>query len=140
MIPEDEKGNRGTEHSGVKGPVDKPNIENDESVLCWSDGQYKVWRKVGKELDPKNTITMVKYGRLGDTSGGAGELTYPNVIEKLWSQLEKSVHEHAIMSKEDIKDVFKERTKIIVETTKKLVESMPRLQIVIKTKGFATKY
>ncbi|GFT40290.1 transposable element Tcb1 transposase [Trichonephila clavipes] len=65
-----------------------------------------------------------------------------NVTENLWSQLEKSIHEHAISSKEDLKNVLKEEwTKITVETTKKLVESMPkRLQAVIKVKGFATKY
>ncbi|GFW68604.1 transposable element Tcb2 transposase [Trichonephila clavipes] len=65
-----------------------------------------------------------------------------NVIENVWSQLEKSVHEHAITSKEDLKNVLKEEwTKITVETTKKLVESMPKkLQAVIKAKGFANKY
>ncbi|GFX08079.1 uncharacterized protein TNCV_1237581 [Trichonephila clavipes] len=36
-----------------------------------------------------------------------------NVIENVWSRLEKSVHEHAITSKEDLKNVFKEEwTKI----------------------------
>ncbi|GFW98630.1 hypothetical protein TNCV_2758091 [Trichonephila clavipes] len=30
-----------------------------------------------------------------------------NVIENLWSQLEKSVHEHAITTKEDIKNILK---------------------------------
>ncbi|GFX11175.1 transposable element Tcb1 transposase [Trichonephila clavipes] len=45
-----------------------------------------------------------------------------NVNENLWSQLKKSLYEHAITSKEDLKNVLKEEwTKITVETTKKLV-------------------
>ncbi|GFW38124.1 transposable element Tcb1 transposase [Trichonephila clavipes] len=100
-----------------------------------SDGQYKVWRQVGKELDPKNTIKTVKYGGgsvLPKSAVNVGlgsnfirqqdndpkhtakivklylvyhckkELPTPpqsldlNVIENLWSQLEKFVDEHAI--------------------------------------------
>ncbi|GFS94493.1 hypothetical protein TNCV_2015061 [Trichonephila clavipes] len=34
----------------------------EEGAKKLSDGQYKVWRQVGKELDPKNTIKTVKYG------------------------------------------------------------------------------
>ncbi|GFV83884.1 transposable element Tcb2 transposase [Trichonephila clavipes] len=50
-----------------------------------------------------------------------------NNIENLWAQLAKFVHEHATTSKEDLKNVLKEEwTKISVETTKKLVESMPK--------------
>ncbi|GFX51825.1 transposable element Tcb2 transposase [Trichonephila clavipes] len=50
-----------------------------------------------------------------------------NVIQNVWSQLEESVREHAIKSKEDLKNVLKDEwTKITVETTKKLVESMPK--------------
>ncbi|GIY83690.1 transposable element Tcb1 transposase [Caerostris darwini] len=65
-----------------------------------------------------------------------------NVIENLWSQLEKAVHEHEITSKEVLKTVLKEEwAKISVETTKTLVESMSRrLQAVIQAKGYATKY
>ncbi|GFW72018.1 transposable element Tc1 transposase [Trichonephila clavipes] len=124
-----------------------------------SDGQYKVWRQVWKELNPKNTIKTVleqdndpkhtaKIVKLYLLYHCKKELhTSPqspdlNVIENLWSQLEKSVQEHAITSKEDLKNVLKEEwTKITVETTIKLVESMPkRLQAVNKAKGFATKY
>ncbi|GFU05683.1 transposable element Tc1 transposase [Trichonephila clavipes] len=129
----------------------------------WSDGQYKVWRQVGKELDSKNTKKTVKYGG-GSVlvwrcmfAGGVGELVFIdgimdkmqdndpkhtakivklyllyhckkelhtppqfpdlNAIENVWSQLEKSVHEHAITSKEGLKNVLKvEWTKITVET------------------------
>ncbi|GFX35210.1 transposable element Tcb1 transposase [Trichonephila clavipes] len=65
-----------------------------------------------------------------------------NVIENLWSQLEKAVHEHEITSKEVLKKVLREEwAKLSVETTKTLVESMPRrLQAVIQAKGYATKY
>ncbi|GFV41126.1 transposable element Tc1 transposase [Trichonephila clavipes] len=127
-------------------------IFSDESKfnIYSSDGQYKVWRQVGKELDPKSTIKTVKYGDgsvlvWGSMSaGGVGELAFIdgimdkmqkhtakivklylvyhckkelhtppqfpdlNVIENLWSQLEKSIHEHAITSKEDLKNVLKE--------------------------------
>ncbi|GFW28961.1 transposable element Tcb1 transposase [Trichonephila clavipes] len=65
-----------------------------------------------------------------------------NVIENLWSQLEKAVHEHEITSKEGLKKVMREEwAKLSVETTKTVVESMPRrLQAVIQAKGYATKY
>ncbi|GFX65192.1 transposable element Tcb2 transposase [Trichonephila clavipes] len=163
--------------------------------LYSSDGQYKVWRQVGEELDPKNTIKTVKNGSgsvlvWGCMSArGVGELVFIdgimdkmvylkilknnlqksavnvglgsnfifqqdpehaaksvqlfllydckkelhtppqfldfNVIENVWYKLEKSVHEHAIMSKEDLEKVLKEEwTKVPVESTKTLVESM----------------
>ncbi|GFY10986.1 transposable element Tcb1 transposase [Trichonephila clavipes] len=65
-----------------------------------------------------------------------------NIIENLWSQLEKAVHEHEITSKEVLKKVLREEwAKLSVETPKTLVESMPRrLQAVIQAKGYATKY
>ncbi|GFX55766.1 transposable element Tcb1 transposase [Trichonephila clavipes] len=64
-----------------------------------------------------------------------------SVIKNLWSQLEKAVHEHEITSKEVLKKVLREEcAKLSVETTKILVESMPRLQAVIQVKGYATKY
>ncbi|GFW09727.1 transposable element Tcb2 transposase [Trichonephila clavipes] len=80
--------------------------------------------------DPKHTAKIVKLYLLYHCKK---ELHTPpqspdlNVIENLWSQLEKSVHEHAITSKEDLKNVLKEEwTKITVETTKKQRESMPK--------------
>ncbi|GFS92571.1 retrovirus-related Pol polyprotein from transposon 17.6 [Trichonephila clavipes] len=59
-----------------------------------------------------------------------------NVIENLWSQLEKAVHEHEITNKEVLKKVLREEwAKLSVETTKTLVESLPRrLQAVIQAK------
>ncbi|GFW19651.1 transposable element Tcb2 transposase [Trichonephila clavipes] len=97
-----------------------------------------------QDKDPKHMAKSVKLYLLYHCKK---ELQTPpqspdlNVIENLWSQLDKSVHEHAITSKENLKNVLKEGTKITVEATKKLVESMPkRLQAVIKAKGFATKY
>ncbi|GFX57020.1 transposable element Tc1 transposase [Trichonephila clavipes] len=90
-----------------------------------------------QDNDPKHTAKIVKLYLLYHCKK---ELHTPpqspdlNVIENVWSQLEKSVHEHFITSKEDLKNNLKEEwAKITVETTKKLVESMPkRLQAVIK--------
>ncbi|GFY31304.1 transposable element Tcb2 transposase [Trichonephila clavipes] len=55
-----------------------------------SDGQYKVWRQVGKELDPKNTIKMVKYGGGSVlfwgcmSAGGVGELVFiDGIMDKM---------------------------------------------------------
>ncbi|GFX47741.1 transposable element Tcb2 transposase [Trichonephila clavipes] len=83
-----------------------------------------------QDNDPKHTAKIVKLYLLYHCKK---ELHTPpqspdlNVIENVWSQLEKSVHEHAITSKEDLKNVLKEEwTKLTVETTKKLVESMPK--------------
>ncbi|GFV59700.1 transposable element Tc1 transposase [Trichonephila clavipes] len=126
------------------------------AVACFfrtrqSDGQYKVWRHVEKELDPKNIIRTVKY--VGGSilvwrcmsAGEVGELVFIddimdkmqdndakhteksvklyllyhcmkelhtppqssdlNVIQNVWSRLEKSVYEHAT-SKEDLKNVL----------------------------------
>ncbi|GFX32532.1 transposable element Tcb2 transposase [Trichonephila clavipes] len=64
-----------------------------------------------------------------------------NVIENLWLQLEKVVHEHEITSKEVLKKVLREEwAKLSVETTKTLVESMPRRLHLFQAKGYATKY
>ncbi|GFV06544.1 transposable element Tcb1 transposase [Trichonephila clavipes] len=49
-----------------------------------------------------------------------------NVIENLWSQLEKAVHEHEITSKGVLKKAMREEwAKLSVKTTKTLLESMP---------------
>ncbi|GFT16774.1 transposable element Tcb1 transposase [Trichonephila clavipes] len=65
-----------------------------------------------------------------------------NVIENLWSHLERSVQKHQITSKEKLKSVLQgEWLNIAPETTRHLVESMPRrLEAVISAKGYATKY
>ncbi|GFX85428.1 transposable element Tcb2 transposase [Trichonephila clavipes] len=65
-----------------------------------------------------------------------------NVIENLWSHLERSVQKHQITSKEQLKSVLQEEwLNIAPETTRHLVELMPRrLETVISAKGYATKY
>ncbi|GFU10858.1 nose resistant to fluoxetine protein 6 [Trichonephila clavipes] len=59
-----------------------------------------------------------------------------NVIENLWSHLERAVQKHQITSKERLKSVLQEEWMAIApETTKHLVESMPRrLEAVISAK------
>ncbi|GFX83079.1 transposable element Tcb2 transposase [Trichonephila clavipes] len=65
-----------------------------------------------------------------------------NVIDHLWSHLEISVQKHQITSKEQLKTVLQEEwLNIAPETTRHLVESMPRRsEAVISAKGYATKY
>ncbi|GFV05104.1 transposable element Tc1 transposase [Trichonephila clavipes] len=65
-----------------------------------------------------------------------------NVIENLWSHLERAVQKHQITSKEQLKSILQEEwLNIAPETTRHLVESMPRrLEAVISAKGYATKY
>ncbi|GFW09905.1 transposable element Tcb1 transposase [Trichonephila clavipes] len=65
-----------------------------------------------------------------------------NVIENLWSHLERSVQKHQITSKEQLKSVLQEEwLNIAPETTRHLVELMPRrLEAVISAKGYAIKY
>ncbi|GFX08012.1 transposable element Tc1 transposase [Trichonephila clavipes] len=65
-----------------------------------------------------------------------------NVIENLWSHLERAVQKHPITSKEQLKSVLKEEwLNIAPETTRHLVKSMPRrLEAVISAKGYAIKY
>ncbi|GFU89800.1 transposable element Tcb1 transposase, partial [Trichonephila clavipes] len=59
-----------------------------------------------------------------------------NVIENLWSHLERAVQKHQITSKEQLKSVMQEEwLNIAPETTRHLVESMPRrLEAVISAK------
>ncbi|GFV28536.1 transposable element Tcb2 transposase [Trichonephila clavipes] len=59
-----------------------------------------------------------------------------NVIENLWSHLERVVQKHQITSKEQLKSVLQEEwLNIAPETTRHLVESMPRrLEAVISAK------
>ncbi|GFW63668.1 transposable element Tcb1 transposase [Trichonephila clavipes] len=65
-----------------------------------------------------------------------------NVIENLWATLETAVQKHQIRNKPHLKQVLQEEwDKIYPDTTKKLVESVPRLlENIIKAKGHATKY
>ncbi|GFU54049.1 transposable element Tc1 transposase [Trichonephila clavipes] len=65
------------------------------------------------------------------------------VIEHLWATLETAVPKHQIRNKALLKQqvLQEEWDKISPDTTKKLVESVPRrLENIIKAKGHATKY
>ncbi|GFW44057.1 transposable element Tcb2 transposase [Trichonephila clavipes] len=65
-----------------------------------------------------------------------------NVMENLWATLETAVQKHQIRNKVHLKQVLQEEwDKISPDTTKKLVESVPRcLEDIIKAKRHATKY
>ncbi|GFU91897.1 transposable element Tc1 transposase [Trichonephila clavipes] len=113
-------------------------IFSDESKfnIFGSDGRRMVWRKPNTSHHPKHTIPTVKHG------GGSVMSPDLNVIENLWSHLERAVQKHQIISKEQLKLVLQEEwLNIAPETTRHLVESMPwRLEAVISAKGYATKY
>ncbi|GFW22218.1 transposable element Tcb1 transposase [Trichonephila clavipes] len=118
----------------------KDNLEKSVSKLGLGSGFI-----FQQDNDPKHTANTVQLYLLYHcrkqlhTPAQSPDL---NVIENLWSQLEKAVHEHEIISKEVLKKVLREEwTKLSVETPKILVETMPRrLQAVIQAKGYATKY
>lgn len=65
-----------------------------------------------------------------------------NVIENLWQELDVKVRQHAISNKQQLKQILQDEwAKISSDYTKKLVQSMPnRLKMVIKQKGYPTKY
>ncbi|GFU80795.1 uncharacterized protein TNCV_515221 [Trichonephila clavipes] len=113
-------------------------IFSDESRfnIFGSDGRRMVSRKPNTSHHPKHTIPTVKHG------GGSVMSPDLNVIDHLWSHLERSVQKHQITSKEQLKTVLQEEwLNIAPKTTRHLVESMPRrLEAVISAKGYATKY
>ncbi|GFU91521.1 transposable element Tc1 transposase [Trichonephila clavipes] len=120
-------------------------IFSDESKfnIFGGDGRRTVWRKPNTAFYPKNLRPTVKHG------GGSVMLLHTppqssdiNVIENLWAILETAVQKHQIRSKAHLKQVLQEEwDKISSDTTKKLVESVPRhLEDIIKAKGHATKY
>ncbi|GFU67602.1 transposable element Tcb1 transposase [Trichonephila clavipes] len=102
-------------------------IFSDESKfnIFGSDGRHIVWRKPNTALDPKNLHPTVKHGGVS-----------------VMATLEKAVQKHQIRNKSHLKQVLQEEwDKIFPDTTKKLVESVPRrLEDIIKAKGHATKY
>ncbi|GFV81357.1 transposable element Tc1 transposase [Trichonephila clavipes] len=141
-------------------------IFSDESKfnIFGSDGRRTVWRKPNTALDPKNLRPTVKQGggsvmvwglRQRDSKYTARNVkmwylfhckqqlhTPPqspdiNVIENLWTTLEIVVQKHQIRNKSHLKQVLQEEwDKISPDTTKKLVESVPRrLEDIIKAKG-----
>ncbi|GFW24051.1 transposable element Tc1 transposase [Trichonephila clavipes] len=142
-------------------------IFSDESKfnIFGSDGRRMVSRKPNTSHHPKHTIPAVKHG-----GGSVMQDNDPkhtafvveewllyhcrnqlnilpqsldlNVIDHLWSHLERYVQKHQITSKEQLKTVLQEEwLNIAPETTRHLVESMPRrLEAVISAKGYATKY
>lgn len=65
-----------------------------------------------------------------------------NVIEHLWAHLENKLKNHKISNKKDLEAALKDEwAKIDPSVCRNLVESMPkRLNAVIKSKGFPTKY
>ncbi|GFU71752.1 transposable element Tc1 transposase [Trichonephila clavipes] len=112
-------------------------IFSDESKfnIFGSDGRRMVWRKPNTSHHPKHTIPTARRW-VGDewllylcrnqlnTPPQSSDL---NVIENLWSNLERAVQKHQIKSKEQLKSVLQEELlNIAPETTRHVVESMPR--------------
>ncbi|GFX33425.1 hypothetical protein TNCV_4122591 [Trichonephila clavipes] len=95
-----------------------------------------VRRKPNTSHHPKHSIPTVKHGD--------GSVMSPNlnVIENLWSHLERAVQKHQITSKEQLKSgIAEEWLNIAPDTPRHLVEWIPRrLEAVISAKGYATKY
>ncbi|GFY16012.1 transposable element Tcb2 transposase [Trichonephila clavipes] len=93
-----------------------------------------------QDNDPKHTAFVVKewllyhYRNQLNTPPQSPNL---NVIENLWSHLERAVQKHQITSKEQLKSVLQEEwLNIDPDTPRHLVELMPRrLEAVISTKG-----
>ncbi|GFT34175.1 transposable element Tc1 transposase [Trichonephila clavipes] len=98
-----------------------------------------------QDNDPKHAAFVVKEWLLYHCRN---QLNTPpqspnlNVIENLWSHLERAVQKHQITSKEQLKSVLQEEwLNIAPDTPRHLVESIPRrLEAVISAKGYATKY
>ncbi|GFT06165.1 transposable element Tc1 transposase [Trichonephila clavipes] len=105
---------------------------SDESKfnIFGSDGRRMMWRKSNASYHPKHTIPTVKHGD--------GSMMSPvlNVMENLWSHLERAVQKHQITSKEQLKSVLQEEwLNIDPDTTRHIVESMTwRLEAVISAK------
>ncbi|GFV34000.1 transposable element Tc1 transposase [Trichonephila clavipes] len=91
-------------------------FSDERKFIFGSDGRRMVWRKPNTSYHPKHTIPTVKHG------GGS---------------VMRAVQKHQIKSKEQLKLVLQEeRLHIAPETTRYLVESVPRrLEAVISAKG-----
>lgn len=98
-----------------------------------------------QDNDPKHTAHITKLWLLYNVRR---QLKTPpqspdlNPIENLWYLLDLQVRKRKVSNKTQLKQVLSEEwLKITNETTKKLVESMPRrLQAVIDNNGMHTKY
>ncbi|GFW63563.1 transposable element Tc1 transposase [Trichonephila clavipes] len=93
-----------------------------------------------QDNDPKHTAFVVEKWLLYHCRNQINILPQSpdlNVIDHLWSHLERSVQKHQITSKEQLKTVLQEEwLNIAPETTRHLVESMPRrLEAVISAKA-----
>ncbi|GFU13942.1 transposable element Tcb2 transposase [Trichonephila clavipes] len=97
-----------------------------------------------QDNDPKHTAFVVEEWLLYHCRNQLNTLPQSpdlNVIDHLWSHLERAVQKHQITSKEQLKSVLQEWLNIAPETTRHVMESMPRrLEAVISAKGYATKY
>lgn len=98
-----------------------------------------------QDIDPKHMSSLVqnwliwKCPHIIQTPAQSPDL---NVIENLWSLLEREIRHHTIRNTADLKNALQEEwNKITPQYTGNLVKSMPdRLKAVLKQKGYPTKY
>ncbi|GFU90131.1 transposable element Tcb1 transposase [Trichonephila clavipes] len=114
-------------------------IFSDESKfnIFGSDGRRWCGVNIDISHHPKHTIPTVKHGG-GSVMNGCYTIAGINwkynkqspdlnVIDNLWSHLERAVQKHEFTSKEQLKPVLQEEwLNIAPETTRHLVESMPQ--------------
>lgn len=113
-----------------------------ESVTALGLGNDFIFQQ---DNDPKHTSHVVKEWLLQNVPN---QLPHPpqspdlNPIEHLWEELERRIRKHHITGKASLKArLLEEWTQIGAETTKCLVDSMPRrMEAVLKAKGNPTKY
>lgn len=98
-----------------------------------------------QDNDPKHKSNLVQSWLLGNCPNlmeTPAQSPDCNPIEHLWEELDRRIRKRQISNEEDLKKALQEEWQNIPsETTKKLVESMPkRLEAVINNKGYPTKY